>query len=234
MSRGPAVHAARGFTAGALRAAAPGDRLCCLVLVGGREWVAVDTNTGAYVRPYAPEDPGQPADPAMARPLELVELTIGGVPGPPDPSRPEAVSPAGSRSLGPSRRRAARRLLARLVTKAPELPLLGTLGPSVAYRDLDGGRPSVVLVSPDDRPRFGNGPSGPWCQFTLGGRRHALPLNGRPEEALEHAEGRGHPGTSRRGSRGAGRGSAQPRLLLVGYGAPRGGQVPKIVLGALS
>jgi hypothetical protein len=92
--------------------------------------------------------------------------------------------------------------------------LLGTLGPSIAYGDLDGTRPSVVVIAPEVRPRFGTGPTGPWCQFLLGGRRHTLPC---AEGAAPDANATGH---------GA-------KLLVVALGAPQRGQVPKVVLGAL-
>jgi hypothetical protein len=116
--------------------------------------------------------------------------------------------------LGEPRRRATRRLLRHLVTRATDRPLLGTLGPSIAYGDLGGTRPSVVIVAPQGRPRFGVGPGGPWCQFLLAGRRHTLPCTA---QATPDASATGH------GS----------KLLVVALGAPKRGQVPKIVLGTL-
>ncbi|MGH9304555.1 MAG: hypothetical protein ACRDZ5_09110 [Acidimicrobiales bacterium] len=213
MRRSPRVAAASGLRAGAVREAGAGTKLVCVVLVAGPEWVAVDGASGAYLRPYccpavSPEL-AVAGEVSLHAPLGLVELTLGPESRAPDPSRPEAVTIALHKELALPARRVVRRLIGRLVTKAPELPLLGSIGPSVAYCELDGNRPSVVLVSPDQRPRFGNGPSGPWCQFSLAGRRHSLAFSGRPEEA--HGQ-----------------------LLVVGYGRPRGGQVPKIVLGVIN
>jgi hypothetical protein len=142
-------------------------------------------------------------------------LTIGTDSEPPDPARPEAVVLAGRPVLlGQTRRRTTRRLLRQLVTKTNDRPLLGTLGPSIAYGDLDGTRPSVAIISPQVQPRFGVGPNGPWCQFLLGGRRHTMPCS---EGATPDASATGH----------------DTKLLVVALGAPRRGQVPKIVLGAL-
>ncbi len=150
------------------------------------------------------------------RPLRAVEMTLGPPCDPVDPARPEAVMLAGRPIvLGEPRRRATRRLLRHLITKAPDQPLLGTLGPSISYGDLDGTRPSVVIVSPQVRPRFGIGPAGPWCQFVLGDRRHTMPCAG---GVAPDASTTGH----------------ESNLLVVALGPPKRGQVPKVVLGALS
>ncbi len=208
--------------------------LRCLVLVPGPDWVAVDLESGALLRAPAgptpalgddlpgtaddaaeapPEEAGGPPWPRHA--LGTVQLTLGPDLQPVDPARPEAVVLARPPvELGEMRRRATRQLLQRLVTKASDRPLLGTLGPSISYGDLDGTRPSVVIVAPEARPRFGVGPSGPWCQFSLGGRRHTMPC---AEHAAPDATATGH---------GA-------RLLVVALGPPYRGQVPKVVLGTL-
>lgn len=203
------------------------------MLAPGPDWVAVDIESGALLRAPAParvdgvlteqafqtlEGAGDEATAGDDRPvrigspLSVVELVLADGHEPPDVARPEAAYLAGRprATLPPPRRRAVRHLLERLVTKAPSRPLLGTLGPSVAYSDLDGMRPSVVVVTPDQRPRFGNGPTGPWCQFALGGRRHAVSYVGDPMS-----------------------GEWLAKYLVVGFGSPARGQVPKVVLGAL-
>jgi len=234
--------AARRFQPGALRVDGEGAVLRCLVLVPGPEWVAVDLESGALLR--APAGSGLPGEegersspserfeaddsageragdhPSGPRPwpertLSAVELTLGPDTDPADPARPEAVVLAGPpRAIGAPRRRVTRRLLEQITTKAADRPLLGTLGPSISYGDLDGTRPSVVIVAPQARPRFGVGPNGPWCQFALGGRRHTMPC----------AEG---------ATPDAGVGGHSVKLLVVALGPPRGGQVPKVVLGTV-
>lgn len=227
------VPAARHFQPGQVRPDEAGTELRCLVLVPGPDWVAVDLDTGALLRAPAGSESiaapgassgeaegGDPADPGAAarwpqRVLSAVQLTLGDDSEPPDPARPEAVVVTGRPVLlGEPRRRTTRRLLHELVTKASDRPLLGTLGPSISYGDLDGTRPSVVIVAPQARPRFGVGPTGPWCQFSLGGRRHTMPCT---DTAAPDASATGH-GT---------------KLLVVALGAPRRGQVPKVVLGTL-
>ncbi len=229
MGRTLRIPAARHFKPGALRAVEPGTVLECLVLVPGNDWVAVDTATGALVRArsYPASDrptsangatDGDASAETLLLPgpcLSAVELVLGHDAEPPDPARPEAVVLAGRPSpLHKPRRRPTRRLLQHLVTKSVDRPLLGTLGPSVAYGDLAGSRPSVVLVAPERPPRFGAGPSGPWCQFSLSGRRHVLPMGeqGPPDQSVS---------------------GTPPKLLVIGLGVPRRGQVPKIVFGAL-
>jgi hypothetical protein len=224
-SRTVRVRAARHFTPGRLRADGPGAVLRCLVLVPGPDWVAVDLESGALVRAPALPPCAETAPPeseteawaggSIGRALSAVELAIGVDPGPADPARPEAVVLAARpRNLGELRRRATRRLLQHLVSRATDRPLLGTLGPSICYADLEGARPSVVVIAPQERPRFGAGPTGNWCQFLLGGRRHTLPC---PVEAVPDASATGH---------GA-------KLLVVALGTPGRGQVPKVVLGTL-
>jgi hypothetical protein len=211
------VPAAHHFRAGTLRAAEPGSVLACLVLAPGPDWVAADLDSGALLRARACDANPEEDEPVMrlGRSLSAVEITIGRDDELPDPARPEAVPLAAQPvRLHDPRRRAVRRLLGHLVTRDAARPLLGTLASSGAYTAVDGTRPSGVLVAPDDRPRFGLGPDGPWCQFTLGGRRHGLAFLGRASlDGSEAAE--------------------TARLLVVGFGSPREGQLPKVVLGTL-
>jgi hypothetical protein len=179
-----------------------------------------DLATGALLRPadivaQDEQDESLPDDPWAGwptRPLLAVQLTLGSANEPTDPARPEGVALEGPPVvLGAPRHRAVRRLLRRLATTSG--PLLGTLGPSVSYADLEGTRPSVAVVAPEARPRYGAGPSGSWCQFLLGGRRHTLPCA--PQAIPRKGDGR------------------TPELLVVGLGRPRRGQVGKVVLGTI-
>lgn len=232
--------AAHHFRTGAARASAPGATIRCLVLAPGPDWVVADVATGALMRRFAGGTDGR-GDDVLGPTLSAVELVLAEPDEPADPARPEAVQLAAPPvALAAPRRRAVRHLLDHLAANAPAQPLLGTLGPSVAYRDLDGSRPSVALVEPDRLPRFGNGPTGPYCQFSLGDRRHALPLIGRPDAVFagtpdwSHAP-RGSSGSRRRRAKAfAAVGAQMPRWLVVAFGEPWRGQVPKVVLGAVA
>lgn len=141
-----AVRVPRRITPGQRRAAGPGAHLTCAVLAATpEEWVGADLATGALVR-----SPAHAAEAfGTAIPLAVVDLELAADEGPADPARPEAVSLADLPvARGTLKSRRARRLLSTLA--APERlgqPLLGTWGPSVAYVDLDGGAPSVLVVA---------------------------------------------------------------------------------------
>jgi hypothetical protein len=95
--------------------------------------------------------------------------------------------------------------------------------------DLDGSRPSVVVVAPDRPPTFTADISGTWCQFSLGGRRHRLAV---VDERLIDAKDRDRGGTLTNEAVEKAIGGA-PRYLVVALGAPHRGQAPKLVLGVL-
>ena len=237
---------ARHRRPGAARANRPGEVLHCLLLARGPEWVAVDVATGAVVRSRASGWPLVPIDSSFARAasqqagdgarvrtgleLDLVEIELAEDDEPADPARPEAVMVHGAPELvGTPRRRAVRRILKELLPLDSRRPLLGSLGPSISYEDLDGTRPSVAVVAPDRIPLFAWDASGTWCQFTLGGRKHRLPV---VDERVVDADARGRGGSlaSNAVERAIG---GTPRYLVVALGAPRRGQAPKLVLGVL-
>lgn len=233
--------------AGAARANEPGDLLRCLLLARGPEWVAVDVASGAVLRSRASGWPVVPADSRLARSasqedlgkaqlhigpeLDLVELELADDDEPVDPARPEAVMVKRPPELvGTPRRRAVRKLLNELVPVDQRRPLLGTLGPSISYEDLDGSRPSVAIVTPDRVPQFAWDASGTWCQFSLAGRKHRLPV---VDERVVEADGAARGGTLTGDviERAVG---GVPRYLVVALGVPRRGQAPKLVLGVLA
>ena len=187
------LRAPRRRRPGAARADMPGAVLRCLLLSQGPEWVVVDVATGALVRSRASGWPAAKtattgdngaragtnggARPDRTYALDVVDIELGTDDEPPDPSRPEAVMVRGApQRVGAPRRRAVRRILKDLLPVDPKRPLLGSLGPSIAYEDLDGSRPSVAVVAPDRPPIFVSDAAGVSCQFTLGGRKHRLPV----------------------------------------------------------
>lgn len=230
---------------GAARANRPGDVLRCLLLARGPEWVLVDVATGALMRSRASGWPVVATDSSLiagASPhpdrggphsgpeLDVVEIELADDDEPPDPARPEAVMVLQApERVGTPRRRAARRILHGLLPTDPKRPLLGSLGPSISYVDLDGSRPSVVVVAPDRPPAFTADISGTWCQFSLGGRRHRLAV---VDERLIDAKDRDRGGTLTNEAVEKAIGGA-PRYLVVALGAPHRGQAPKLVLGVL-
>jgi hypothetical protein len=85
----------------------------------------------------------------------------------------------------------------------------------------------VVVVVPDQRARFGIGPAGAWCEFSLAGRRHSLSYVGDP------LWDRDEPAGKRRRALKSGAAATMSKYLVVGYGVPSKGQVRKVVLAAL-
>ncbi|MGO9964126.1 MAG: hypothetical protein ACLPUG_11940 [Acidimicrobiales bacterium] len=229
---------------GAARTNRPGDVLRCLLLARGPEWVLVDVATGSLVRSRASGWPVVATDSSLAAPspgtgrgehrtgpeLDIVDIRLADDDEPPDPARPEAVMVMQApERVGTPRRRAARRILHELVPADPRRPLLGSLGPSISYVDLDGSRPSVVVVPPDRPPAFSCDATGTWCQFSLGGRKHRLPV---VDERLIDAKDRAPGGTLTNDAVLEAIGGP-PRYLVVALGAPHRGQAPKLVLGVL-
>lgn len=229
---------------GTARTNRPGDVLRCLLLARGPEWVLVDVATGSLMRSRASGWPVVATDSSLAAPasdrgrgeprtgpeLDIVDIQLADDDEPPDPARPEAVMVLQApERVGPPRRRAARRILHELLPADPKRPLLGSLGPSISYVDLDGSRPSVVVVAPDRPPAFSSDLTGTWCQFSLGGRKHRLPV---VDERLIDAKDRAPSGALTNDAVLKAIGGA-PRYLVVALGAPHRGQAPKLVLGVL-
>jgi len=230
---------------GAVRANRPGDVLRCVLLAQGPEWVVVDVATGALVRSRASGWPVVATDSSLvagASPdggkrglhtgpeLDVVEIELVDDDEPLDPARPEAVMVRHApERVGTPRRRAVHRVLRELLPSDPKRPLLGSLGPSISYVDLDGSRPSVAVVAPDRAPAFACDMMGTWCQFSLGGRKHRLPV---VDERLIEAKDRARDGALTSDAVLKAIGGA-PRYLVVALGAPHRGQAPKLVLGVL-
>jgi hypothetical protein len=231
-----------------VRANQPGDVLRCLLLARGPEWVAVDVTTGAVVRSHASGWPVVPTDSSLyleayrentaqgknrkGPELDVIDIELAADDEPLDPARPEAVMVRDApQRVGTGRRRATRRVLEELLPANPKRPLLGSLGPSIAYADLDGSKPSVALVEPDRTPTFFYDEGGTWCHFALQGRKHRLGVvDERVLEALRRvrALGESEPNAAVANVIGG-----TPKYLVVALGAPRQSQAPKLVLSVL-
>lgn len=218
----------RQIQVGALAEARPGARLRCAVLAStGEEWVGADLASGALLRSRAG---GPVPSPALHRPLQVAEVVLGIPEQAPDPTRPEAVELAeAGEALGILKGRRARRLLRHLAApERPGSPLLGRWGPSIAFEDLDGAAPSLVLVELGGGAfELGRGPAGEArCSIHWSNVRQEMPLV--DPLAASAAEG------SRLGGRGVEAALGfLPGFALVGLGAVRGGYAPKVVLSVL-
>ncbi len=230
----------RRIRAGVRRARTPGATLTCLVLASLEgEWVGADVATGAFVRvrhePAArAEETGAEGPPAAhrPRPLDVVRFAIAEDGEPADPARPEAVAGTGLEWTGRARPRAARRLLRRLATTGrPGEALLAGHGPSVAYVDLDGRAPSVVLVvAPRRAIELMTRDDGTvLCALSWSARTQTLPvLDRRALRAALEARPR-----SLRAAALAEALGFRPGYVLVGLAAVRAGHAPKAVFAIL-
>jgi hypothetical protein len=207
--------------------------------------VAIDLATGALLRAcledVAASGAGAEAEAEQAaagthsyRPLQSVQLTLGPEVVPADPGRPESVSLLSPMTPGGTPRwRAVRTLLDQVARSGSTGPLLGSLGPSLSYSDLAGDRPSVCLVVPSGRTHLVPTGGGIRCHFEAAGNRHVLPSIEAGTAWLAddvHDADHRKPSHRRRRDRGAG---PTVSMLVVGLGAPRAGQVTKVVLAAL-
>ena len=162
--------------------------------------------------------------------LDVVEIVLGEDLEPPDPGRPEAVALARAPSpIGRLAPRRARRLVASLVARANVRPLLGAVGPSVPYSDLDGTAPSIVIVEPTRGPEIVAVDSTVWCTFGLRGAHERLPL----VEPRAVAVASVVPGTVLTRAGAASMLGFDPRYLVVALAPPVGGHARKTVIGVL-
>ncbi len=225
-----AITSCRKIVPGTIRLYRPGESLSCMVLADGpAEWAGVDLASGALVRARAgglPDDGG-------GRLLDVVEVTLGDDREPPDPCRPEAISVVGSaRVLGRLRARQARRMLDELLSerqKSESQPLLGVVGPSAAYGDMDGSSPSLELVRPSKGPELVAAGGSVWCTFTLGGANERLPVLDRRAASVANALA----GTVLTRAGTAAMLEFEPQYMLVGFVPPRSTHTPKAVLSMI-
>ena len=222
------VRLPRSIRPGTRRSQEPGQRLRCLVLADvPDEWIGVDLASGAFVRGL----PGLASEGSVRR--TVVELEITHDTEPVDPVRPELVVAASPPArVGVARRRPARRLLHRLAAPSrPGATVLGTWGPSIAYVDLSGSDPSVVLLGVPYRSlelsRLDGG--GTELAFFYGGVTLHL---GVLDVALRRLADSARAGPMKVPVIAAALGF-RPEFVLVGLGPVAEGHVRKVVFGLL-
>jgi hypothetical protein len=224
---------------GTLRLDEPGGSLDCLLLAPAPDWVAIDIATGALVRSSIATDDTFAA--LSGSPLSHVALRVAPMQAPWDPSRPDAIIVSDVAEAAALSRRSARRLVARVARSGDDGGLLGSVGPSLAFADLEGTRPSIAVVSPvGGRVRL-TGEDSLTAHFNLGERAYSMRVapgaarwlrTGQVPTSSDRPARRG--GRTRRdGARPHGPGAemAVPVLLVVGLDRPHQGQVRKTVLG---
>jgi hypothetical protein len=175
------------------------------------------------------ERAGQPG-PGVVTALDLVEIVLAADGEPPDPGRPEAVALAAPPTLlGRLPARQSRRLIASLVARDNVRPLLGAVGPSVPYSDLDGIAPSIVVVEPTRGPEIVSVDGTVWSTFGLRGAHERLPLIEPRTVAVASVV----PGTVLTRAGAASMLGFEPRYLVVALVPPVGGHARKTVIGVL-
>lgn len=129
-----------------------GSQLHLLVLsCTAEDTTAVDLSSGALVRLRVQWPEGHQPDLA---PFDVVESRLADDPQRDDLAQPEALQAAGlPRQVGTLRGRRVRHMLERL-SAPPDGPLLGFPGPSAAYWEFRGTRPSAALIHPTRGPQL--------------------------------------------------------------------------------
>lgn len=234
----------RRLVPGALRAGRPGDRLQVLLLAPGPDWVVADLATGALVRSALTRGVGEEAEIFSSDPLAAITLELGPPVSPADASRPESVQVSRATDCPGPRRGKVKAFLEQVASPADDRPLLGSVGPSVAYGDLRGERPSVSFLMPDKGRIVFAGEGTVMGHFRVAGAAHALPVaegllawlkSGQLPSTSGTSSRRGHSTRSSRrlGPLGPATEPSVPVRAVVGFGPPEGGQVRKVLLGAI-
>ncbi len=218
----------------------PGRSLNCVLLAPAPDWVAIDLASGALVRSPIAATPPNPGA-LSGGPLSPVALVLGPERDEWDPSRPEAILVSDAAQAAPPSRRSVRRLLAQVAKTGEDRGLLGTVGPSLAFADLEGTRPSISVLSPAaGKVRLVAGEC-LTAHFNLGSRAYAMRVAEGAASWLESGQVPTSTGRKARGGRAARRDAraalgpgvdvSVPVFLVVGLDRPHQGQVRKMVLG---
>ncbi len=204
------------------RAAEVGATLELFVLTPGRRCsVAVDLASGALVRLYHNE---------LTTPLAPYDIAVGSVVASDvEREHPESVDIGhGFRKVGSLNGRRADRIL-RALEHPKSTSIFGVRGPTVPVWELDGTRPSVGLVVPDDGPEIVRTESGYRCRFNWAGHLNDLPFEDR--NVIEQLHW--YPHASLYGKELRRVLGFRPELFVVALGRPKNGHCYKIVAGLL-
>ncbi len=191
------------------------------------EYLAVDVDSGAFVRAHGPTDTGT----GPRHILDVIKVELADNEHATDLSQPEAVTMAGpARPARRVRRGRVKRYLRALVAPKGE-PLLGFPAAATPYWTLDGTRPSLALLTPSDGLTvIKRQPEGTlWARFHWDGGNYHLPVDDARLSAAFADSSRG---------RLAGRALAhalghRPQYLLVALTRPRNGHCYKTLVAVL-
>jgi hypothetical protein len=189
---------------------------------------AVELSSGTLLRLRVPWPDDHPADLTA---FDVIEAALAPDPERDDLAHPEAANAAGPpRKVGTIRGRRIRRLLQALAAP-PHGPLLGFLGPSAAYWEFRGLRPSIALIVPTRGPQLirRRADESFWVRFGWQRDDVWLPMEDRrAARALELARSdrlSGKPLAAALGYR--------PHYLLVALSRPREGHCYKLCTAIL-
>jgi hypothetical protein len=205
-----------------------GAELRLLVLAERQdEYLAVDIDSGAFVRAHGTID----TDSGPSHILDVIKVELATNEHASDLSQPEAVTMAGpARPARRVRRGRVKRYLRALV--APDGgPLLGFPASATPYWTLNGTRPSLTLIKPDDglviNKRETDGSL--WARFRWDNGQYHLPVDDARLSAAFSDGGRTHLG-GRALTRALGH---RPHYVLVALAPPRNGHCYKTLAAVL-
>jgi hypothetical protein len=191
------------------------------------EYLAVDVDSGAFVRAHGRTD----ADTGPRHILDVIKVELADNEHASDLSQPEAVTMAGpARPARRVRRGRVKRYLRALVAPKGE-PLLGFPASAAPYWTLNGTRPSLALIAPDDGVLVTKRQPDEtlWARFHWDGSQHHLPVDdARLSEAFADKERIRLSGRALAHALGH-----RPHYLLVALAPPRNGHCYKTLVAVL-
>jgi hypothetical protein len=218
------------------RTTRPGDRLAMVALTGGRSPIGIDLESGAFVAPVAPRH-------VERRPLACFDVAVGRLAAPSgddvvedrpfedgvfaDDTSPETVLlEAPLRKVGRLTARRASRYF-RPLLHPHHGPILGFHGPAAPFWSIDGTRPSVSLLRPDNGMGVVVNEDGVSLLFRWCGVLQTLPLEA--QDVLARLDWMANGITTGEQLRRAL--GYEPRYAVVSISEPRDGYCYKVVSG---
>jgi hypothetical protein len=191
------------------------------------EYLAVDVDSGAFVRAHGTTE----TDTGPSHILDVIKVELADNEHASDLSQPEAVTMAGpARPARRVRRGRVKRYLRALVAPKGE-PLLGFPASATPYWTLNGTRPSLALITPDDGLTVTRRQPDDtlWARFQWDAGLYHLPVDD-ARLSTAFADGRRVRLAGRALSHTLGH---RPHYLLVALAPPRNGHCYKTLVAVL-